>query len=257
MSISPKLLLLQELSQRQLRNPSYSLRALARDTGISLTALSDVLAGKRDLSPKNLEKLTTALALSPQQKEDLEHNRKKSKKNGQNELTLIAEDEFRLISDWYYLAVLNLAKLKDNRSDPNWITDRLGIEPEQAQEATARLLRLGLIKITGKKMTRTAKPLTTTAGIPSAAIRKYHQQNLHLAEKCLQSVPIELRSFSAVTMLANPEKLPKVKKILFKTRNKIADLLEEGPATEVYTLAFQLFPVTKVDQNTGKLKEKK
>ena len=41
-----------------------------------------------------------------------------------------------------------------------------------------------------------------------------------------------------------------LKELLTKTRKKIADLLEDETATEVYTLSFQLFPITKLQSST-------
>lgn len=57
-------LLLDLLAQRKQKNPSYSMRAFARDLKISTTTLFDVLAGKRRLSQKNLQKLRQSIGYS-------------------------------------------------------------------------------------------------------------------------------------------------------------------------------------------------
>ena len=85
--------------------------------------------------------------------------------------------------------------------------------------------------------------------IPSAAIRKHHSQNLSLAEQSLHRDSVEHREFGSVTMAVNPEKLAQAKAILLKTRKKISDLLEMGELSEVYTLSFQLFPLTKLQNS--------
>ncbi|MBY0554713.1 DUF4423 domain-containing protein [bacterium] len=244
-------LLLSELSLRRQRNQLYSLRAFSRDLGIGLGSLSEVMSGKRELSPSNLLKVLQNLQITAEQKEALLKKDDKIKRSPQEEHQILAEDEFKLIADWYYVAILNLAKIKTNKATPEWVSERLGLDLYIAIEALERLQRLGLIKIEKKKLVRTAKPLATTTDIPSTAIRKHHSQNLILAENAIHNVPVELRELGAVVMPVNMKNLTKVKELLLKTRKKAADLLEDDQATEVYTLAFQLFPLTSVKTKKG------
>lgn len=251
MEMNVKTLLLQELAKRQTRNSSYSLRAFARDLGLGSTTLSDVLADKRSLSKSNLEKVMGKLLVSPIEKEMLwSQYREGANKIEVDDRMVMEEDAFRLIADWHYLAILNLAKIPDNRATPLWIAKRLGISTQEAESALERLLRMELLKKNRNRLVRTAKPLTTSKDIPSAAIRKHHTQNLQLAEQSLHRDPVETRQFYSMTVAVNPEKLPLVKDIIFKTRKKIGDLLEDGPLSEVYTFSFQLFPITRLQNPT-------
>ncbi|WP_413292407.1 DUF4423 domain-containing protein [Bdellovibrio sp. HCB185ZH] len=248
MEITVKKLLMQELAKRQARNSSYSLRAFARDLDIGSTTLSDVMGDRRSLSKTNLEKVMERLLVSPLEKELLWAEYKQgSKKVEIDDRLLMEEDTFRLMSDWYYVAILNLAKLPDNKANPRWIAKRLGIKESEAEHALERLLRLDLLKKNRNRMVRTAKPIFINRDVPSAAIRKHHTQNLHLAEHSLHNDPVERRQFYSITTAVNPEKLPLVNDVILKTRKKIEDLLEDGPLSEVYTFSFQLFPLTKVD----------
>jgi len=251
MEITIKNLLLQELARRQTRNSSYSLRAFARDLGVGATTLSDVLADKRSLSRSNLGKVMEKLLVSPIEKEKLWNDYKDniSRPHEIDDQTVLEEDVFRLIADWQYLAVWSLAKLKENKARPEWVAKRLGIKREEAEDAIERLIRLKLVKKVQGRLVRISDSLNTTVDIPSVAIRKHHSQNLRLAEDSLHNVPVEFREFGSVTMAVNPEKLSAAKQILIKTRKKIADLLETGDVSEVYTLSFQLFPLTQLQRN--------
>lgn len=241
MSKNLRPLLLKELEERRRRNAMYSMRAFARDLGVGLGSLSEVLSGKRQLSKSNTLKIVQALHLNSAEKESLLNN---SKPAALDERQLLEEDEFKLIADWYYLAILNLTRLKTNKADPAWVAERLNIEPYMAIEALERLQRLKFLKIEKGRLVRTTMPLTTTTEIPSTAIRRHHSQNLLLAEHSLHNVAVDKREFGSVTMAVNMKNLQKAKELLLKTRKKIAALLEEGPTQEVYTLSFQLFPVT-------------
>lgn len=244
--LSLKAVLLNELSLRRRRNALYSMRAFARDLNLGVGSLSEVLSGKRELSKNNLLKVLQNVDLPPESRNVLLKRDPPKPPTPEDVHRLLLDDQFKLISDWYYIAILNLAKLKTNKASAQWISKRLNIEPYQSLEALERLQRLNLLKIEKNRLIRTSQPLTTSSDLPSTAIRKHHAQNLALAEKSLQRDPVHLREFGSVTMPVNLKNLPKLKAFLLKTRKKAADLVEDNTATEVYTLSFQLFPLTAV-----------
>ena len=244
-----KELLSREFDRRRYRNPMYSLRAFSRDLGIGSTSLSDLLACKRKLSRKNLQKIAKKLALSPKEESALLLEGKGTKKPTIAEIETIqlAEDTFRLISEWHYMAILNLTKIKNNKADSKWIANRLGITESDTESALERLQRMKVIEIKDHQLVRTSLPLSTTRDIPSSAIKKYHHETLDLAHDALDKIDIKLREFSTITMAIDLNQLEKAKNILMSTKRKIAELLETGNPTEIYTLSFQLFPLTKID----------
>lgn len=234
-----------ELGRRQNTNPRYSLRAYARDLGVGVSCLSEVLSGKRNLSPKNIIKVLNLLKLSKEQKDQIVAQVLQNSRLEESYLNLY-EDEFYLVSDWYYLAILNLARLKSNQADTDWIAKRLNLSREMAEEALQRLIRMGFLKIENSRMVRLARPVSTTCDIPSVAIRNYHKQILDLAAHSLDHVPLEMREVSAITIPTSGKNLAKVKSLLLRTRKKVATMMEDPNGSEVYTLAIQLFPLTKV-----------
>jgi Mn-dependent DtxR family transcriptional regulator len=257
MSLQIQSLLLNELTERKNRNPAYSLRALARDLGISVTALSDVLAGKRQFSRKNVSKVISALHLSPEvlQRLDARSPCRRIPRSEQERM-LLEEDHFRLIADWYYLAILNLAKIRHNKAQPSWIAERLGLEMGEVKEALDRLRRLKLLTIKNGKLVRIGLLLETTRDIPSAAIRRHHLENLRLAENSLLNDPVHAREFSSTTVNVNVRNLRKAKDLLMKAKQRVAKMLDDQHASEVYTISFQLFPLTKVAFGEGDIGEK-
>ena len=72
--MNPKHLLQRELSIRCEKNPRYSLRAFSRALGMSHTALSFVLSGKRPLSKNAARKVSEVLQLDPLQRKALFEN---------------------------------------------------------------------------------------------------------------------------------------------------------------------------------------
>ncbi|MGE3260163.1 MAG: DUF4423 domain-containing protein [Bacteriovoracia bacterium] len=234
-------ILRQHLADCQAANPGYSLRAMARDLSVSPASLSLTIAGKRQLSRKNLELVAAKLGLSPMEVEKLRWDSPRVS-DDQARPRLLREDEFRLIADWYYFAILNLAKIS-NKAEPAWISKRLGIPVIVAATALERLVRMELLEVSRGRLRRTSKPLSTTNDIPSNAIRNHHRQNLKRAELALENVAVERREFFTKTAAVNTKNLPKAKAAIRRFQDELIGLLENGDADEVYTLGIQLFPV--------------
>ena len=85
--------------------------------------------------------------------------------------------------------------------------------------------------------------------MPSRALQTYHKQNLEVAKRSIDEVAVEYRDISAVTIAINPAQLSEAKKNIQQFRIKMARLLACDHPTEVYTLAIQLFPVTRHRNN--------
>ncbi len=239
-------LILSALNERRSRNSLYSLRAFARDLGVSPTALSDGLAGKRRFSSRNAQRIAAELGLAPVARErfvaEAQGRELAPAVEADAQTRTLREDEFRLISDWYYFAILNLAKLPSNQADPGWLARRLGISVFQAREAVRRLRRLGYVEVEGPRLRRTTLPLRTSTDVPSSALRKHHLQNLGRAERALESLPVELREISSMTFAGSTARLAEAKRRIASFRRQLARLMESDEPDEVYTVAVQLFP---------------
>lgn len=233
---------------RKSKNPQFSLRAFAKYLGVGKTVLSDTLALRRHPSRRNCIKIGERLGLSPREIRTLisKSNFDRSEPLNDSDFLNLDTDTFHVISDWFYFAILNLAKLKGNRSDPFWVGRRLGISPIQARLAVNTLKRLGLIDVRGTRLVRTSKPILTKTDVPSSALRAHQKQNLTLAEASIDRDPVDMREFSSVTMPVNTLRLKEVKRRILEFKEDIASELEAGECTEVYTLAVQLFPLTKL-----------
>ena len=254
----PKELLQQEWANRREKNPALSLRSFARFLKISPGRLSEILSGKRKISLEMAERISDRLGLDPKTKAALISSiLKRRKKNARAAMVTRKTDEagphyqqltidaFHVISDWYHFAILNLRDCEDFRADEAWIAKRLNIGINEVRLALVRLERLGLIVRQGEPWSRTQAHLTTTHDVRSAGLRKGHRGILQRAIESLESVDVENRDITNMTMAINPDKLPQAKAMLTRFRKRFAKFLEEGKGrTEVYTVAIQLFPLT-------------
>lgn len=255
-------LLQSRLAEAQSKNSSYSLRAFSVLLGLAPAELSLILNGKRRITYPKATQILDRLSIDPSQRTSLlasvPRRLERKKKFGSINYIQLSTDEFRVIADWHYLAILSLAETASFQSDTSWIAQRLGIRKRDAKSAIDTLLRLGLIQ---SEKTRnevrwvpTGKKFTTTNDIPSSPIRKNHAQGLELAKSALQNVPFELREFGASVIAADPNLLPKAKLRLRKLRREIAHLLEGGNKSEVYRLSVQLIPLSRSINPKRKIK---
>ncbi len=243
-------LLKEELNARKERNESYSMRSFANFLGMSPAALSQFMSYKRGISGAKATLILQKLGVSP--KESMYYL---SKING-GEMVLpdqsiegeskqvLREDTFKLISEWYHLAILSVSELRIKTKDSRVIGKILGVKSELINAAYSRLLRLGIIQELPKSFKQIIPPFSTTEDIPSEVIQKYHKEVLKLAADRLEIVDPELREFSSMTLAINTKKLTRAKELIRQFCDDMEDVLETGPRDEVYQFNIQLFPLS-------------
>lgn len=254
-------MLVEEFESRQKRNPSYSLRAYARDLDLQPSNISEILRGISGLSAQSGAEIAKRLQLSEEETHwfvrsieahharDLrrrqsaqEELKSISSRNGLDELSL---ERFKIIKDWYHFALLELTDIEGFSSDPAWISKRLRISEKETRDAIDRLIEFGLLERTedgGLKQTRNT---WVSGGVPSREIRKHHAQILQKAEGALSTVDINSRDFSAMTMAIPQSKLPEASKLIQEFRRQFVRMLETStdPKDRVFILGVQFFPV--------------
>ena len=67
--------------------------------------------------------------------------------NNDSSFTTIGVDAFKVISDWYHYAILELTYLDHFQPDLKWISNALGITVHEARDAKERLMRLDFLTI--------------------------------------------------------------------------------------------------------------
>jgi uncharacterized protein (TIGR02147 family) len=252
-------LLSRKLTEARIKNAAYSLRAFSRKLGVSSSAVSEIMNGKRTISAKLAERIVTRLSLDPKEAETVlslfPKKRKNFRANGGmpqglpageiKKMLQLSVDEFHAISDWYHFAILSLLETRGAKSDSAWIAKRLGISIRDASSALERMERLDLLKWENGKIALTGKSFQTTDDVNNLALRKTHAQNLELAKAALEIDDLGIRDFTAMTMAIDPKKIPEAKKLIREFRDRLCGFLEQGEKKEVYKFSVQLIPLSK------------
>lgn len=241
------------LAQRQEANPSYSLRALARDFNLHSSSLSQVLKGKRPLPLKVAQEIAQKMKLDNKERtlflesvqrlrlsiDDIEISKL-------DERFMLDDSYYKVIAEWEHYAVLSLFDLVDFQPEAALIAVRLNIEVNRAQEVLNNLEMSRLIKRDSSgRILKVHEGIRTTEDTPSKALDDSHLETLELGKKKLElSKP--LRDFSSTTLSIDMNKMSEAKTIIREFRQKMAALLKDGTKTEVYQLAVQFYPLTDV-----------
>lgn len=251
-----RLFLKHELEIRRRKNPAYSLRSLSRKLDVSAAYLSQIFSGKRVLSestgfafaqklnwPAKRRKLFQNLILYRRAKKIEVKKAILANIRDLSELKFLelAHDEFRLISEWFHFAILELSIVRGFRWDPAWIARRLSISKDQVNSAIERLKRVGLLVEKNGKLVR-QNSTYRIRDIQSEAIRLFHAQNLKKAQLALNQQEFADRDFSGTTLAINRDSLPELKSMIRDFRNQLNHFCEQNRTPDsVYQLSIQLF----------------
>lgn len=258
--------LIKHFEARKIRNPSYSLRSYARDLGWSPSRLSDSINGKGGLSEKKAELIVKKLAL-PKLEQNLfvamvaaEHarsavSRKQAKQKAEkirihSGFQQVSDDAFKVIQDWYHLAIVELLKVKGFRSDPEWISQRLDVSKSTISHALKRLLQSGLLEMKGEKLISPKNRNEVGTGISSDAIKTFHIQILNKAIDAVYGQPRESRDLGASLVAVDKKDLPEISKRMSDFRRELCK--EFGASSKqkeiLYCISMQCFALSKEEQ---------
>ncbi len=231
-----------QLNKRCEKNPYYSLRAFAQFLDIDHSTLSQMIRGKRKITPAMQQRLGSKLGLGPKELKQFDPTLNYSE---------VMLDLFEITSEWYYFAIMELMVVNDFRPDPKWISERLGVEIGEIKSAILRLVNAGFISIDsdGNWVDTSAKNVTTLDhNLTSPAHIKMQTQLLDKAADAMGKYGLEKRSQTGMTMAIDRSKLPKAKEMIIKFQRELCAFLEDGDQNDVYHLGISLFPMTDGDE---------
>ena len=259
--LSFRLMLESEYQKRQQKNSVYSLRAFARDLGVSASHLIEVLSGRYGLSPKSATTIAQKI-FKLKSKQDLfvalvtkEHGRtQKMRSHAENFISTFLKNKkyinidlknFSLMSNWYYLAFLELIDCKGFKFCHKWVAGRLNVHPEVIQQIISKLIQLGILRIEGKNLY--PQDLNNFFGneISNREIKKFHLETMEKAKMAIFEQDLKEREFTSLTIALNTKDIELAKK---RIRQFIINFSEEfGEVDEkdqVYSLSLQFFRLT-------------
>lgn len=253
------------LKRKQKLNPSYSLRALARDLKLSAAFISRVLNGQQNIPLERLEDLAQVLSLDQMNIRDIKvsiateflkrlnldsktiSRTHKSTYLENYEDSNITAKSLSILGQWYHLPILELVTCAIKVDLKTW-AKKLNITHGQVKQSFDYLLEEGYIEEKSGQFRKTDKKLRLPLKKSEAIVRTFHRSMLQKANEHMHQHTDETsyrnRLITSTSIAVNPENLQKAKQRLLEAQLEVADILSEGECTEVYDLSLVLFPLT-------------
>jgi len=251
-------LLRERLRAAMRRNPRFSLRSFAKQLGIDHSTLSQVLRKKRRLSARALEAIAKRMGLNEDAIRAYAQSSRKKRPSGSSPENIrdmhFDLDTFQLLSVWFHSAMLELLQLPEFKTDSRWIANTLGIAVEDVNIALQRLLRLGLLEMSGPNRWRdkSGDAAFHTAALTEAAGNQMHQEIHELAIQAVHRIPSRHRAHRHMLMALDSSKLPRLMMLADEFPNELRSLSSESAAKDdVYQIELSLFPVTTLKKSKG------
>jgi uncharacterized protein (TIGR02147 family) len=256
------------LSERKTLNPSYSLRAFARDLGLAHSQLSLVMNGQRGFRPEAATAVAQKLGLDSKAQESFLTSLKAqfSKSRTEKQLAIkkmehleaagqvrsLEVDLFQMVSSWHHFGLIELVKIGGRRKNFNqknfisWAAEKLELSELEAALSLERLERLELIEKTATGLRARQDGVLAEYATPTEAIKKFHQQMLQKASAALVFQGPSERYGVSHTLPVSRKSLPRAKKMIQDFRITFANELSDPEGgEEIYGLSLQYFRLTK------------
>jgi len=163
------------------------------------------------------------------------------------------EEHFKMISEWYHNAILELIAVQGFKPSAENIAHALNISVTEAENALNRLLHFNMITLNSEGQWLNTAGNTTTLSIQNTnqALKQLQINILSNAQQAIQNIPINKRDQSAVTFAFDEELIDDVKTKLKEFRRSLADYLQAKSKnkTNVYQLTMSLFPISHCENN--------
>jgi uncharacterized protein (TIGR02147 family) len=249
----------------------FSYRSFAKLAAIpSPNYLFRVIKGSRNLTDNYCPNICAALSLKPDEdryfKALVKFNNEKMperKEEFLRQLLMIrhTRGEFRLqdkklkfFSKWYYPIVRELVVVLDFKDDCNLLARNCvpRITAVQAHNAVRYLLANGFIgKDEYGKYFQTDPVITTGAEVNSIFLRKYHRHTLRQCADSLDSVKLNERDISSLTMSVSRKTFRDIKTEIQEFRKRLLAMAKQDANPELVCFTgFQLIPRSEIIDKT-------
>lgn len=244
----------------------FSLAQWARKLSLkSSSTLIMILKGERNPSAKLVEKLIQDLNLDLEQSKYFRNlvNLEKASTNpylrdllldqlpvmDRPNLKLIQMKYFRMMSQWYFLAIRELVNLPGFQEEPKWIQKhlRFHVSKTDIAEALEVLVQSELLARNADGKLVYPSSATTTFDVPDEGIKKFHQNALEVCKDAVEKVPLQEREMLNVTFTCKKEKLASIKNRIRKLINDLGEVAD-GEADTVYMMQIACIPLTQEEE---------
>ena len=247
-----------EMLKRSKANPSFSIRGFARQLNIEQSSLAQILSSKRNLTDQMCIRIGEKLNLRPSKIDSLLGKRMVATKEHFGAFDKLQEDQFSVIADWHYFAILELIGTDGFESTISYVAKALGISTALAREGVECLKRLQYVKIdkNGKWVDCLQGAVNVGNQFTAPSFREHQKQLLKKAIEAVDQIEYAERVQSSMTFVGSRDRVEEAKKRILIFIEELDEFMKGGDAKdEVYSLSVSLFPLSQIKQKRSQKKE--
>jgi uncharacterized protein (TIGR02147 family) len=250
------------------KNPLFSYQSFSRLAGARSTSfLKLVMDGKRNVSDEGIGMISRGFRLSEPERKFFEslvrfnqarvHDEKDRyfRELAKNKRLLAVRPmtaaQYRLLSHWYYVAILELVRVPSaGRKDAGWLQRRLrpAVDIKDVKAAVDELIDLELLARDSRLgLVRRETVLATEDAVRSLSSVNFHMQMSSLAAKAVSEQKSREREFTTLTVVTSESAFQKARDEIRWFRDHLHSVLEQEdqehgePRNFVGHLNLQLF----------------
>lgn len=248
-------------------NSSYSLRAFARKLGMSAGGLSLVLNKKKKLSSERAHEIARALELKADEadyfmtliqleaaKSDtlrMEYLARLKKLNPKLsstkniKQTMLPLEHFKLVSEWYGLAILELLSGVKGKWTASAIQKKLKLTKIEVEVMLERLHKLEMVEEVGGEFRRVVDTVMVSSHAPNEALRNYYEAVHDLSKESVRTQSPNEKVIGWQVFAFDPAQLEDVRKLTDEYLTKLEELSLQGKnKSEVYQAITNVFRIS-------------
>lgn len=232
-------LLRQEFEKARSRNPRYSMRQFAKRLNLSSGTISELLSGKRNLSPNKAIEILDQLQISKRVR-----NRYMAMMGLPVKIDREPPDPTSLQNhDWIDQAIAGYFELNNDDIDALWISRKTGVPTAEIEMRIKKLLAARiLLESPDGRLTHPIKNVDAT-GLDRDMRHRFYRQSLDLAAKAMEHTSEERCFFSVYTFTGNSSQIAMFRREFKSLVDRISALTEENNSSELIQISVQAFPI--------------
>lgn len=256
------------LQEAKKKNSAFSLRAYAQKISVTPSYLSEVLAGKKNLSLTKAMTIADFLNLTAQEQEyflslveieDTKNQKAHKVLKGRNDKitkplprNLAEVFQYHMLSEWYVIPILEMVTSKNFKGDEAEVAKILGISPVQVTEALNILTQLQVISKSAENAWRkTDKHLVFTSENHNKALKKFHSTMLEKTQRALYDQTPQERYTGSETLMIDPAQMPEAQAMINECLDRLVILFAQSKnRTEPYHILFNMISLKRKTTET-------
>lgn len=167
----------------------------------------------------------------------------------------VGPHQYKFYDKWYHSvirALLEFIPVKENFDELAKMVIP-AIRPDQAKASVMLLVELGLVQRDADGFFRpTKESIDTGSSVSSVMVNNFTLSMLNLAREGMDRFARNERVFSSVTLGIDKEGYEEVLTELREFRRRVAEIAQKRPSDRVMQVNFQVFPVSKRAEFTGR-----